>query len=263
MQSISTHANPFFDSDNQPRVLRGVSILSGSTRLTELAGYLGFETVWIEVEHGPISFSEVEAQCMAAEASGTVPLVRIPDHHRHHILRALEAGAHIVVVPMVNDAEIAEQIVEYGKFPPLGKRGFNTRSRGVLYGLDGIPDSFIWANRRTQLIAQIETLEAVRNIEEICAVKGLDGVLIGPGDLSTDLGCSGQFTDPELISVVADCIAKARALDCHAGIVAGPGPLLDAALQAGCDLIIGGSDVGDLVKPWQDLLLKVASGAKI
>ena len=100
----------FANEQGEPLVLRGTSLLSGSARLAELAGRGGVDAVWIEVEHGPASFSEVEALCMAAEVGGAVPAVRIPDAQRHHVLRAMEAGARILVVPMVNDAATARLV---------------------------------------------------------------------------------------------------------------------------------------------------------
>lgn len=246
--------DPFVDEAGNPRVLRGVTIISGATRLAELAGRIGFETVWIEVEHGPASFSEIEALCFAAEAGGAYPTVRIPDGQRHHVLRALEVGARIVVVPMVNDAETARQIVRHGKFPPLGSRGYNTRSRGVNYGLDDPTTGFARANARTHLFAQIETMEAVRNLDEICAVEGLAGIFIGPGDLSVSLGCTGALTDPELIDIVVHCVKRACEQGKHGGILVAPGPMLDAALKAGCDLVFAGGDITDLSKAWRNLL---------
>jgi 2-keto-3-deoxy-L-rhamnonate aldolase RhmA len=238
-------------------VLRGAAIISGATKIAEMAGRLGWDTVWIEVEHGGASFSEVEALCMAAEAGGAVPTVRLPDHHRHHVLRALEVGARIVVVPMVNDAEVARELVRHGKFPPLGSRGFNTRSRGLNYGLDGLdrlPEVFARANATTHLIAQIETREAVENLDAICAVDDLSGVLIGPGDLSTSYGKPAAFGDPEMIALVADIVRRTRAANKHAGILVAPGPMLDAALAAGCDLFFCGGDVNDLAKAWRVVL---------
>ena len=251
------HTDPFIDSSGNPRVLRGVAINSGATRNAEMAGRLGFETVWIEVEHGPASFGDVEALCMAAESGGTVPLVRLPDHHRHHVLRALEVGARIVVVPMINDAETARELVRHGKFPPLGQRGFNMRSRGLNYGLEDLLTSFANANETTHLIAQIETMEAARNLEAICAVEGLSGILIGPGDLSVSAGKPAAFTDPEMIALVADIIRRARAAGKHAGILVAPGPMLDACLEAGADLVIIGGDITDLANAWRGLLAKV------
>src|SRR5438105_10186232 len=186
----STNGQPgiFCDHDGNPRVLRGVSLYTGSPRLAELAGRIGFETVWIEMEHGPTDYALAEHICMAAEASGALATIRVSDGQRHHVLRALEVGARIVVVPMVQTADQARQIVEYGKFAPLGARGYNMRSRGVNYGLGDKRSIFANANSRSYLFAQIETMQSVENLEAICAVEGLSGVFIGPGYLSVSIG---------------------------------------------------------------------------
>ena len=257
---VNRNRDPFLDADGSPRTLKGAAILSASPHVAEMAGLLGFDTVWIDVEHGGPSFHDVEALCMAAEAGGAVPTVRLPDHHRHHVLRALEVGARIVVVPMVNDAATAREIVRHGKFPPLGERGFNTRSRGLSYGLGGmekITETFADANACTHLIAQIETVEAARSVAEICAVDGLSGVLVGPGDLSVSLGKTGQFGDPELIALVEGVMRAARAAGKHAGILVAPGPMLDAARAAGCDLYFCAGDVNDLARAWRAVLAAV------
>jgi 2-keto-3-deoxy-L-rhamnonate aldolase RhmA len=247
----------FADADGNPRLLRGVAVYSGATRLAEMAARIGFETVWIEMEHGPADFGHVEAMCMAIECGGGIPTVRIPDGQRHHVLRAVEVGARIVVVPMINNAEQARQIVQYGKFPPLGARGYNVRSRGVEYGLAGAAASFARANARTHLFAQIETTDAVNNLDEICDVKGLSGIFIGPGDLSVSLGCTGELAGHELIGVVCDCIRRARACGLHAGILVPPGKMLDAAIACGCDLMFYGGDVAELGNAWPKLLAAV------
>jgi 2-keto-3-deoxy-L-rhamnonate aldolase RhmA len=158
---------------------------------------------------------------------------------------------------MVNDAETARQIVVHGKFPPLGSRGYNTRSRGVGYGLMDAAASFRLANERTQLFAQVETMTAVGNLEAICNVEGLAGIFIGPGDLSVSFGRTGKLTDPELIAVVADCIRRARNWGKHAGILVEPGPMLDAATSAGADLIFCGGDVSAVARAWCALLSTV------
>jgi len=252
----------FADAEGKPRRVRGVAIYSGSTRLAELAARIGFETVWIEMEHGPADFSLAESLCQAVEAGGGFATIRVPDGQRCHVLRALEAGARIIVIPLINNADQARQIVAYGKFPPLGSRGFNTRSRGVEYGLSQITAVFAEANRRTHLFAQIESTEAVENLDAICRVDGLAGIFIGPGDLSMSLGCAGNLADQRLVELAAGCIRRARAAGKHAGILVAPGPLLDAASGAGCDLCFCGGDVTDLVEPWRRLLASVsATGA--
>lgn len=256
---VFTEPNLFLDSDGRPRVLCGVSVNSGSARLAELAARIGFETVWVEMEHGPTDFSAAEAVCHAVEASGGVAAVRVPDGQRCHVLRALEIGARIVIVPMVNSVEQAASVVRFGKFPPIGQRGFSSRSRGVDYGLSGVPAFFAEANARTHLFVQIETLEGVKNLEGICALDGISGIFVGPGDLSVDLGCS-SLTDERLIRTIADCICRAKVKGKHAGIMVVPGPLLRAAMDAGCDLVFAGSDITDLIGSWQRLLESLRVG---
>jgi 4-hydroxy-2-oxoheptanedioate aldolase len=250
-----------FGTADDPRILRGIAVYSGATRLAELAAHIGFETIWIEMEHGPTDFGLGEALCMAIEAGGGIPTVRIPDGQRHHVLRALEIGARIVVVPMINTAAQAAQLVQHGKFPPLGQRGYNVRSRGVEYGLVPPKAAFVRANQRTHLFAQIETVEAVQNLDSICAVDGLSGIFIGPGDLSVSFGCTGELSGPKLIETVCDCIRRARAAGKYAGILVPPGTMLTAAIEAGCNLTFFGGDITELGKAWPSLLATVPSRA--
>ena len=155
---------------------------------------------------------------------------------------------------MVNTYDEAVRIVQAGKFPPIGVRGYNTRTRGVGYGLNSPTEAFAQANARTTLFAQIETLETVKNLPEICTIEGLDGVFIGPGDLSASMGCTGDLSNPNLIATVQQSVQIARSHNKHVGILTSPGPLLDAALEAGCDFIFAGGDITNLAKCWKELL---------
>lgn len=248
--AAAVQANPWATKN----ALRGAAIITGSLKIAEMAARVGFDLVWIEVEHGGASWNDVEAQCMATESGGAIPCVRVPDNGRQSILRALEAGARLVIVPMIDDAEAAKEIVRHGKFPPLGERGFNSRSRGLNYSLDPLQDSFVKANSGTHLIAQIETMQAAENLEAICAVEGIAGILVGPGDLSVSYGKPGAFTDPEYIAFVADLMRRARACGVHAGILVAPGPLLEAARAAGCDFFFCAGDINDLARTWKGVL---------
>ena len=127
-------------------------------------------------------------------------------------------------------------------------------SRGAGYGVDSPTEAFDKANARTHFFAQVETLESVRNVEAICAVEGLAGIFVGPGDLSSAMGKCAQFADPEVIGVIADVIARARKAGKHAGIMAAPDPLHDACLAAGADLFYFGSEIAVLIKAWRGML---------
>ena len=210
--------------------------------------------LWIELEHGPSTFERVENLCTAAEAGDIVPLVRLPDGERHHVLRALEVGARIILVPMVDDADYARKVVEYGKYAPVGARGFNTRTPGLGCGLTDPVEAMARANERTHLFTQVETMKSVANIAEILEVDGLSGIFIGPGDLSLNIGKTGQMADPQLRDIVVGCIEKAKAAGKLSGIFTLPNPLLQAAMDAGCDLVVCGGDVMNLGKAWTQLL---------
>jgi 2-keto-3-deoxy-L-rhamnonate aldolase RhmA len=236
------------------RVLWGVSLYTGSTRLAEMAGKIGFDVVWIEMEHGPTDYQTAENICLAAEAGGAVPAVRLPNGRRDHVLRALEIGARIVVIPMVDTAEEAAEIVQHGKYPPLGMRGFNNRTRGTGYGLNWLSDALATVNADTHLFVQIETRRAVENLDAIFKVEGLTGILVGPCDLSMSYGMNGQLDSPILISKVVDILRRARLAGRRGAIFVPPGPMLDAVMEVGCDLVICGGDVANLATTWIELL---------
>ena len=192
--------------------LLGPSVTSMAPAVVEVAGMCGCGFVWIDIEHASIDMMQVEHMCRAAELRGTIPLLRIQDGSRTAVLRSLEAGAKVIVVPQIHTPDQASAVAEYGKFPPIGQRGFNTASRGVLYGFgaEDIEAAFARANRETCLVVQIESAQAVDNAEAIIATEGIDGVLIGPGDLSASMGITGQWGDEHLITTIEGVFALAR-----------------------------------------------------
>jgi 2-keto-3-deoxy-L-rhamnonate aldolase RhmA len=242
--------NPFIDDQGNPRRVRGVGVNSGSPAIASLAAQVGFDVVWVEMEHAATHLERVDAVCLAAEFDGAVPLTRVPDGRRHHVLGALEAGARIVVVPMTNTVEQARLIVEFGKYPPVGLRGFNSKTRNLGFGLTKPLEAQARANRRCHLFAQIETLEAVENVDAMCRIEGLAGIFMGPADLSVSMGMTGQVNDPKVITVVVDCLKRAKAAGKLSGIMVGPGPLLDATFEAGAELVVCAGDLMNLAAVW-------------
>jgi 4-hydroxy-2-oxoheptanedioate aldolase len=242
----------FTDDSGKPKILYGCSINSGSTRAAELAASLGFDVIWIEMEHTSADLRLAEGLCVAAQAGGALPLIRAAGSERDQILHALEVGGRIIVIPMTNTAQIAQTIVRYGKFAPLGRRGYNTRSRAAKYGIEQFHADQM--NRENLLFPQIETLEAIHNIDAILDVEGLGGIFIGPGDLSVDLGSPGHYENPVLVDHVCKTIQKARKRGLHAGILVEKSPLLDQALEAGADLCVIASDLSAMIKTWREAL---------
>ena len=238
----------FTDENGKARILAGVSIISGSTRFAELAGRVGFDVVWIDMEHASYDLAGAEAMCVACEAGGAIPLIRTMGYHRDHVLRALEIGGKLIVSPMVNDADAAADMVRWGKYRPLGERGFYTRSRGLRFGLES--DRMARANAGTVLLPQIETLQAVENLDSILSVDGVGGVFIGPGDLSADMGRPGDYDNPELLDLICDCLRRARAAGRHAGVLPPSATMIGPVLAAGADVVIFTTDMTPALNTW-------------
>lgn len=187
------------------KLLRGEKILGtffemGSAEAVECLAISGLDYIIIDNEHGPFGTESTQNFVRAADVRGLTPFVRVKDITRPSILKALDIGAHGLLIPNVKTVEEVKLIVEYGKYLPDGDRGASfMRASG--YGGDySLLEYFETANRETLLIPQCETKESLECIEEIVAVPGIAGIFIGSLDLSISLKKPGQaLTDPELI----------------------------------------------------------------
>lgn len=169
-----------------------------SSYVAEVVAHLGFDTVTIDLQHAPIDATEAFAMLQAISTSPAMPMVRVPWNDPAIAMKMLDAGAMGLICPMIDTAEDARAFVRACRYPPLGNRSFGP-NRAVQYaGAD------YWgsANREVMLLAMIETRSALDNLDEILAVEGLDGVYVGPGDLSLALGAAPSMR-PENAEVVA------------------------------------------------------------
>ena len=163
----------------------------------------GLDYVIIDTEHGCFSEETTADLILAAEKGGLLPFVRIGDIRRPYVLRMLDIGARGLIVPNIRTLKQVQKLIDCAKFPPLGRRGYcPNRTSG--WGADEWSrDVFAYmdeCNRRVKLIPQCETRDALEQIEEIAALPGVDGIFIGPFDLSTTMGIPGQFADPEFLA---------------------------------------------------------------
>jgi 4-hydroxy-2-oxoheptanedioate aldolase len=225
-------------------VLLGSAIESGSPAFVEIAGRLGFDVAWLDLEHYRHSPHDVAAFCTACAASGSMPLLRIADASRESILPALEAGATFVVIPMVESAETARQIVRHGKFAPLGSRGYNSSTRGMSYGMISGIEMMRAADRDTYLFPQIETVEGARNCTEIVKVEGIEGALVGPADLSISAGMPLDYENPVFRKLYRSAITDIRDQGKIAATATAHPGLLEQAIDAGVQIIVCASDTG-------------------
>jgi 4-hydroxy-2-oxoheptanedioate aldolase len=190
----------------QPAV--GVSVMIPSPQVVEMMGRLGFDWVLIDCEHGTISLESLELMIVAAEVSDTTPIVRPGSKDPHAILKAMDRGAMGVQVPHVNTAADARRVVESVKYHPLGKRGLAAATRPANYGFGlSLTDYVQEANRQTLVCVQLEEEEALRNMDEILQVEGVDVFFIGPSDLSQSMGYPGRTDAPEVQRAINGALA--------------------------------------------------------
>ena len=196
----------------------GVSVMFPSPQVVEMVGRLGFDWVLIDCEHGAISPEGVELMAMAAELTGITPIARPRVNSPEAILQVMDRGVMGVQVPHVNTAADARRAVASVKYHPLGDRGLAAGSRPARYGFGlSLADYVEEANRETLTCVQLEEAEALRNIDEILRVEGVDAFFVGPSDLSQSMGFPGRSDAPE----VREAMDRAFATVAAAGKVSG------------------------------------------
>ena len=200
----------------------GVGITFTDATVTEaLCDTVDF--VWIDMEHNALSLETVQAHIMATKGSDTTPLVRVRWNDPVLIKPVLDIGAAGIIVPMVRTADDVRRFVASCRYPPDGIRGFGPR-RPANYGRLGGPEFCRAANESVITIAQIEQIEAVRNLDEILAVPGLTSIVIGAGDLSGSMGHMAETNHPDVLRAIDTIIAKARRAQVFVGIGSGDDP---------------------------------------
>jgi 4-hydroxy-2-oxoheptanedioate aldolase len=182
---------------------------------TEIMAGVGWDSLTIDMQHGPVDYGQALAMLQALSATEVTPLARVPWNEPGIIMKMLDAGCFGIICPMINTAEQCERFVGACRYPPKGYRSFGP-TRVTLYA--GV-DYALHANDSMIALAMIETAEAVDNLAEILAVPGLDGVYVGPADLAQSLGHrpAADHTDPELLGV----IERIRDATRERGLIAG------------------------------------------
>ena len=181
-----------------------------SPKLVEMAGLLGFDFVWIDMEHQDYDYDQVFTMCLAARATGMEPMVRIRRSGDHAVYRAFETGATGIMVPHVKSAEEARWVVRNAKFHPHGCRGLDGSEPAAGYALAPMLPYMEHANRETFVVLQIEDAEALDQLDEIAAVPGVDVLFFGAQDMSQSLGFPWQFEHANLIQAREAVAAAAR-----------------------------------------------------
>ena len=223
--------------------LTGTFLNLGSPLTAEMAGTAGFDWVLLDHEHGPGSDTTMLHQLMAVAATPAAGIVRIAWNDVARFKRTLDAGAEGVMVPWVQTAEEAKAAVAAMRYPPRGIRGVAKLNRACAFGAD-FEDYFAHAHERLAMFAQIETPESVKNAAAIAAVDGVDILFIGPMDLTTGYGITGQFDHPTYLEAVKKICAAARGAGKATGILLHDPKYLPFVRECGITVAALGSDGG-------------------
>lgn len=243
--------NPVKRKLNKGQVSFGTWNLIGHPLVTEILANAGYEWITLDLEHGTIAFSDLAPYCQLLEGKGVLPLCRLPGLQPEYFKWALDAGAMGVIVPLIKTPQDAITSVRYAKYPPQGERGVAlTRVHG--FG-DTFDEYMALANQETMLLLMIEHIDAVRQIEAIAAVEGVDALFIGPYDLSSSMNLTGQLQHPEVEAACDQVLKAARAHGIAAGIhLVDPTPQeIAMRMRQGYTMIALGMDVVMLRKSSQ------------
>lgn len=170
----------------------------------------GFDYVFIDMEHGAFDLETVQDMIKASVEAGITPIVRVCELLYSLCCRLLDAGAHGIILPRVEDPAVLKEALSWLRFPPLGRRGYGVNPTMVGYEAQGFKEIIEHQNRNTLAVVQFETTTAIERADELLSVPGLDVIMVGPADLSISLGVPGQFDHPLLVSTVEKLIEKCK-----------------------------------------------------
>jgi 2-keto-3-deoxy-L-rhamnonate aldolase RhmA len=224
---------------------------------TEVLARGGFDWILIDMEHAAGDVLTLVSQCqgVAAAGTGSVPFVRVPWNDLVWIKRILDAGAYGLMIPYINTEADAIQAMKACKYPPQGIRGIAGSVRAAGYGRD-TANYLKRANDEIFVMLQIETPQAVDNLEKIAAVPGVDALFIGPMDLSTSMGHMGNPGHPEVQALIASVEARAKKLGMPLGTISGGWEQAKALYDKGYQLITLVSDSVLISKAGADIMTK-------
>jgi 2-keto-3-deoxy-L-rhamnonate aldolase RhmA len=239
--------------NNGGKTLLGAACYFYDPVFLEICARLGYQAIWIEMEHGHISFSEAADLCRMSAGTGMLTMIRVPDSRRESILKASECGPDVLDVPMVSTPEQMHEILRWARFAPEGERGFFSVSRAVDYGIvPSVVEEQSKLNKELCLLAQIETADAMTRLDELAAVPGVD-IFVGPADLAASFGYPGQTAHPVVTAAATDIVRAARK---HNKLIASACGPADFAfwIDQEIDLLFCTNDVTCLKKAASDTL---------
>ena len=223
-------------------VLHGCWLGMADAYVAEIAATCGFDWLLIDGEHAPNDIRSLSSQLAVVMQSPTLPVVRLVNDDSALIKQALDIGAQSLLIPMVESAEQVMRILQATRYPPHGVRGVGAALARASRFSD-IPDYLTTANDQICLLVQVESRAGMAALHEILAVKGIDGVFIGPADLAADMGHLGNASHPDVQAAVLDAIRLIRKAGLAAGVLSTEVDFITDCTAAGANFVGVGVDV--------------------
>lgn len=251
--------NKFRQALSEKRRLFGTHVNLTDHRVCEIVGHIGFDYIWIDMEHISTDFKAMETHLIAAKAAGTPTMVRVTWNDIPSIKRVIEAGPDAIVVPMVNSVEEAKRAIDTCIYPPAGKRGFGP-CRAIRYGIDDTLEYIEHGSYELCRFLQVETKDAVDAMDEVSKTPYMDGFIIGPMDLSGSVGELGHALEGDKTNRLVElAVEKAHKNGKPIGLSTGS---VDAAelthwMSKGIDFISAGTDMWSIISGARSLLARM------
>lgn len=223
--------NPFKRALHDGRQQIGFWCAIPSNYVSEILAGAGFDWIVLDTEHSPNELPNVHAQLQSMVGGTAQPVVRVPWNDSVTLKRFLDIGTQSFLIPMVQTAEEAKAAVAATRYPPHGIRGYAVAARATRFGR--IPDYFERYADEMCVLVQVETIEALERVEEIAAVPGVDGVFIGPGDLSASMGFLHQPAHPKVVEVIEKGLGRIAAAGNRGGVLVSDPALAQRYMAAG------------------------------
>jgi 2-keto-3-deoxy-L-rhamnonate aldolase RhmA len=249
-------SNPLITKIQKGRILFGTWLTIPHPEVSEILSNLPFDWLVYDLEHTVIDYHTLELMLMPLNGSAIIPLVRIPWNSPVEVKKALDVGAKGIIVPYVNNRNEIELFIKSCKYPPRGIRGVGPR-RAIKYGFDEIRSYYEKAENEILKIVMIETSEALLNLSDILMIEDLDGVFVGPYDLTASLGIFCNFDSEEYREALREIAEECRRRNKIAGImVSDVNDALDK-INMGYNFIALSSDIGLLIEGYRRILHKL------
>ncbi|WP_216322074.1 4-hydroxy-2-oxoheptanedioate aldolase [Deinococcus aestuarii] len=258
---MSEIANLFKQALRARELQVGLWLALADPYCAEVCAGAGFDWLLIDGEHAPNDVRSTLAQLQALAASPVAPIVRPPVGDTHLIKQYLDLGVQTLLVPMVETAEQARALVAATRYPPRGVRGVGSAlARASRW--NRVPEYVHRADDEICLLVQVESRRGLENLEEIAAVEGVEGVFIGPADLSASLGHLGNPGHPEVQGAIEQAIAAIVASGKAAGILSSDEAQAQGYIRLGCTFVAVGVDVSLLARATADLAARFGRGSR-